>query len=397
MTRLHAWGRIWGVSSIDSTGHFSVGDWPGGRRSGSIPSEAARRRPRSPYWLGVIGIGFIVPAAARVALQTPNRTGVTEMATMRAMAVQEENGDFVLEERKVPQPGAGEALVKVHACGVCHSDVFAKVGTYGGGWPIIPGHEIAGEIAALGEQIGGDWTVGQRVGVGWFGGNCGWCEQCRRGHFIDCENGVIPGVTIDGGYAEYVVVRASALVAMPDDLDAAEAGPLLCAGITTFNALRTSEARPGDRVAVLGVGGLGHLAIQYASRFGFETIAIARGTDKEPLARTLGADHYVDSTAGDPADALQKLGGVDLILSTITNAEAMAAVFGGLSPRGKLMVVGASMDPLPIPEAMLIGGDKMIEGPASAGPKPPPGPPPGGPPSTPRTRCASALAPACGR
>jgi D-arabinose 1-dehydrogenase-like Zn-dependent alcohol dehydrogenase len=286
------------------------------------------------------------------------------MASMRAMVVQEENGDFVLEQREIPEAGAGEALVKIHACGVCHSDVFAKLGTYGAGWPIIPGHEIAGEIAALGDHVEG-WEVGQRVGVGWFGGNCGWCEQCRRGHLIDCENGVIPGVTIDGGYAEYVVVRASALAAMPDGLDDAEAGPLLCAGITTFNALRTSDTPAGSRVAVLGVGGLGHLAIQYASRFGFETVAIARGTDKEELARKLGADHYIDSTAGDPAEALQKLGGVELILSTITNADAMGAVFGGLSPRGKLMVVGASMDPLPIPEAMLIGGDKTIEGHAS--------------------------------
>ena len=286
------------------------------------------------------------------------------MATMRAMVIQEQGTDPVLEEREVPEPGFGEALVRVHACGVCHSDVFARDGGYPTPWPIIPGHEIAGEVAALGDHVQG-WEVGQRVGVGWFGGNCGYCEQCRRGHLIDCENTVIPGVTADGGYADYVVVRASALAALPDGMPDAEAGPLLCAGITTFNALRTSGIAPAGSLAALGVGGLGHLAVQYASKLGFETIAIARGTDKEEMARKLGADEYVDSTAGDPAQALQELGGVDLILSTITNADAMGAVFGGLAPRGKLMIVGASMEPLPIPAAMLIGGDKTIEGHAS--------------------------------
>ena len=287
------------------------------------------------------------------------------MATMRAMVVKQQGGDFELEEREVPQPQAGEALVRVHACGVCHSDLFAKVGYYPGvSWPLVPGHEIAGEIAALGDRVEG-WEVGQRVGVGWFGGNCGWCEWCRRGQLIDCQNMGIPGVSMDGGYAEYVAVRASALAALPDDLTAEEAAPLLCAGITTFNALRTSGARAGDRVAVLGVGGLGHLAVQFASRFGFETVAVARGTDKRDLALSLGAAHYVDSTVGDPAQALQALGGVKLILSTVTNSDAMGAVFGGLLPDGKLMIVGASMDPLPIPAAMLIGGDKVIEGHAS--------------------------------
>jgi D-arabinose 1-dehydrogenase-like Zn-dependent alcohol dehydrogenase len=286
------------------------------------------------------------------------------MATMRAVVVPEQGGSFALVEREIPQPGLGEALVRIHACGVCHSDVFAREGGYPTTWPVIPGHEIAGEIAELGEHVDG-WEVGQRVGVGWFGGNCGWCEPCRRGQLIDCQNMGIPGVTQDGGYAEYVVVRASALAALPDDLSDEDAGPLLCAGITTFNALRTSGARPGDRVAVLGVGGLGHLAVQFASRFGFETIAVARGEDKREGALKLGADHYINSTAGDPAEALTALGGVDLILSTITNAEAMAAVFGGLSPQGKLMIVGASMDPLPVPAAFLIGGDKTIEGHAS--------------------------------
>ena len=287
------------------------------------------------------------------------------MATMRAMVVNEPGGDFVLVQRDVPEPGLGEVLVKVHACGVCHSDSFAKEGGYPGvSHPLVPGHEIAGEIAALGDHVAG-WEVGRRVGVGWFGGNCAYCEPCRRGQLIDCENMGIPGITMDGGYADYVVVRAAALAAMPDDLDDTDAGPLLCAGITTFNALRTSGATAGDRVAVLGVGGLGHLAVQFAAHLGFETVAIARGTGKEELARRLGAHHYIDSTDGDPGEKLQALGGADLILATITNADAMGAVFGGLRPQGKLMIVGASMDPLPIPAAALIGGDKEIEGHAS--------------------------------
>jgi D-arabinose 1-dehydrogenase-like Zn-dependent alcohol dehydrogenase len=287
------------------------------------------------------------------------------MAHMRAMVVKKAGGDFELEQREVPKPGFGEALVKVHACGVCHSDSFAKEGSNPGvSFPVIPGHEIAGEIAALGAQVDG-WEVGQRVGIGWFGGNCGWCEPCRRGHLIDCENMGIPGVTMDGGYAEYVVVRAAALAAMPDELSPEEAGPLLCAGITTFNALRTSGAPAGGRVAILGIGGLGHLGVQFAVHLGFETIAVARGQAKAELATRLGAHHYIDSNDGDPAEKLQALGGVDLILATVTNADAMGAVFGGLRPQGRLMIVGASMDPVPVPTAALLGGDKVIEGHAS--------------------------------
>ena len=287
------------------------------------------------------------------------------MASMRAVVVPEPGADFELVQRDVPEPGPEEALVRVHACGVCHSDLLAKVGAIPGApYPLIPGHEIAGEVAALGDRVRG-WTVGQRVGVGWFGGNCGYCEWCRRGSLLDCENGVIPGITADGGYAEYVVVHSSALAAMPDELSPEEAAPLLCAGITTFNALRRAGTIAGGRVAVLGVGGLGHLGVQYAQRLGYETIAVARGTDKEPLARQLGAHHYVDSTAGDPAEALRALGGVDLILSTITNADAMGALFGGLRPRGELLVVGADSEPLPIPPMALIGGTKEIAGHAS--------------------------------
>lgn len=287
------------------------------------------------------------------------------MATMRAMVVKEAGGDFELEEREVPTPGRGEAVVRVHACGVCHSDMFAKEGGYPGvSHPLVPGHEIAGVIESLGEGVKG-WEVGQRVGVGWFGGNCGYCEQCRRAHFIDCENMEIPGITTDGGYADYVLVRANAMASMPDDLDDEEAAPLLCAGITTYNALRHSGATAGDTVAILGVGGLGHLGVQFAAEMGFRTIAIARGIGKEELARRLGAHDYIDSTAGDPAEALNELGGADVILSTVTASDAMGAVFGGLRPRGRLVVVGASMDPIPVPAAMLIGGDKTIAGHAS--------------------------------
>ena len=287
------------------------------------------------------------------------------MATMRAVQVSRQGGDFELVEREVPKPGPGEALVRVHACGICHSDSLAKEGGLPGmSYPLVPGHEIAGAVEGLGDGVMG-WRVGQRVGVGWYGGNCNYCEWCRRGDIFNCEHAVIPGITADGGYADYVVVRASAMASMPDDLPAEAAAPLMCAGITTYNALRHSGVRAGDRVAVLGVGGLGHLGVQFAARMGLHTIAIARGTDKEPLARQLGAHDYIDSTAADPAQALQELGGVDLVLATVTNAEAMAATFGGLRPHGKLLVVGAPPEPLPIPAAMLIPGSKSIVGHAS--------------------------------
>jgi D-arabinose 1-dehydrogenase-like Zn-dependent alcohol dehydrogenase len=287
------------------------------------------------------------------------------MPRMRSVQVSDAGGEFELVEREIPQPGFGEALVRVHACGVCHSDALTKEGGYPGvNYPLVPGHEIAGVIESLGEGVQG-WQVGQRVGVGWFGGNCGYCEWCRRGLLLDCENMEIPGITVDGGYADFVVIRASAMASMPDDLAAEEAAPLLCAGITTYNALRRSGVRGGDSVAVLGIGGLGHLGVQFAVKLGLETVAIARGAEKEPLSRDLGAHHYIDSAAGDPAHALLELGGVDLILSTVTSSDAMAAVFGGLRPRGKLLVVGASMDPIAVPAAALIGGSKSIVGHAS--------------------------------
>jgi D-arabinose 1-dehydrogenase-like Zn-dependent alcohol dehydrogenase len=287
------------------------------------------------------------------------------MASMRAVVVPEPGADFELVQREIPEPGPEEALVRVHACGVCHSDAIAKLGIYPGmSYPLVPGHEIAGEISALGDRVKG-WAVGQRVGVGWFGGNCGYCEPCRRGLLLDCQHSVTPGVTADGGYADFVVVHASALASMPDELSPTDAAPLMCAGITTFNGLRTAGVAAGARVAVLGIGGLGHLGVQFAAKLGYETIAVARGTDKEPLARQLGAHHYVDSTDGDPAAHLSELGGVDLIMATVTNAGAMAALFGGLRPRGALLVLGADPEPLPIPSAALIAGSKQIAGHAS--------------------------------
>jgi D-arabinose 1-dehydrogenase-like Zn-dependent alcohol dehydrogenase len=287
------------------------------------------------------------------------------MATMRAVQVGEQGGELELVEREVPSPGRGEVLVRVHACGVCHSDSMAKEGTFPGvTYPVVPGHEIAGAIEEVGEDVR-PWEVGQRVGVGWFGGNCGWCEACRRGVLVHCRNLDVPGITKDGGYADYVVVKSSALAAMPAELDDAEAAPLLCAGITTFNSLRRAGVSGGDLVAILGVGGLGHLGVQFADKLGCEVVAIARGTEKEDLARELGAHHYVDSTATDPAAALQELGGAKLILSTVTNSAAMAAVVGGLGLRGKMILVGASFEPMEIVPGMLIGGDLTISGHAS--------------------------------
>jgi D-arabinose 1-dehydrogenase-like Zn-dependent alcohol dehydrogenase len=287
------------------------------------------------------------------------------MASMRAVQVSEAGGPFELVEREVPVPGRGEALVRVHACGICHSDSYAKEGSFPGvTYPHVPGHEIAGEIAALGEDALG-WEVGQRVGVGWFGGNCGYCERCRRGDLLGCENMGIPGITFDGGYADYVLVRAGAMALMPDELAAEEAAPLLCAGLTTYNALRHSGARGGDLVAILGVGGLGHLGVQFAAKLGFDTVAIARGREKEALARQLGARHYIDSTAADPASELSKLGGARVVLATVTSAPAMTAALGGLAPHGRLVVLGAAMEPMQFPPAMLIAGDKSIAGHAS--------------------------------
>jgi D-arabinose 1-dehydrogenase-like Zn-dependent alcohol dehydrogenase len=258
-------------------------------------------------------------------------------------------------ERELPQPGPRQVRVKVQACGLCHSDSLTKDGHFPGiTYPRVPGHEVAGVIDAVGSEVP-RWRVGQYVGVGWLGSYCGYCESCRRGRFITCANQLITGITMDGGYQDYVVVPFEGLALIPAEISPVDAGPLMCAGITTFNSLRNSGARGGDTVAVLGVGGLGHLAVQFASRMGFHTIAIARGTDKEPLAKQLGARHYIDSTIGDPAAELQRLGGAKIIVATATSAQAMAATIGGLSLDGRLVVLGADFTPMALNTAALIG------------------------------------------
>jgi D-arabinose 1-dehydrogenase-like Zn-dependent alcohol dehydrogenase len=286
------------------------------------------------------------------------------MAKMQAVHVVRA-GALELVERDLPQPARGEVRVRVEACGVCHSDsLTVEVQWPGLSLPRIPGHEIAGVIDALGAGVAG-WRVGQRVGVGWFGGHCGYCEPCRRGWLIDCRNLRIPGISYDGGYAEAIVVPADALAVLPDDLGAAEAAPLLCAGVTTFNALRHSGAMPGDVVAILGIGGLGHLGVQFANKLGFRTVAIARGADKEPLARKLGAHHYIDSAAEDVAAALNRLGGARVVLATITSAKAMSPVINGLAVRGQLIVVGIDAEPIQISPLQLLVSSRSVVGHAS--------------------------------
>ena len=284
------------------------------------------------------------------------------MSKMRAVQVSRPNGPFELVEREIPEPGAGAVRIKVQACGVCHSDSVTKEGLIPGiQYPRVPGHEVVGAIDALGPSVAG-WKVGQRVGVGWNGGYCGYCDPCRRGQFYGCQiAGQTTGVTYDGGYADYMVAPALALAAVPDGLSAEEAGPLMCAGLTTFNALRNSGARPGDLVAVLGLGGLGHLGVQFASKMGFKTVAIARGSDKGTLAMKLGAQHYIDSQAQDPAAELIKLGGARIILATVTDSAAMSATMGGLGNEGKLMVLGAAQS-LEVSPLFLIFGSRSVAG-----------------------------------
>jgi len=281
---------------------------------------------------------------------------------MRAVQVSKSGGPFELVEREIPQPGPRQVRVKVQACGLCHSDALTKEGHWPGiAYPRVPGHEIAGVIDAVGSEVP-RWKVGQRVGIGWLGGYCGHCESCRRGIFIACTNQQVTGITMDGGYQEFLVVPFEGLALIPDEISAVDAGPLMCAGITTFNSLRNSGARGGDTIAVVGIGGLGHLAVQFASKMGFHTIAIARGTDKEPLARQLGARQYIDSTTGDPAAELQRLGGAKIIVATATSAQAMAATIGGLSVDGRLIVLGADFTPMPLNTAALIGKRAGIAG-----------------------------------
>jgi len=285
------------------------------------------------------------------------------MPKMRAVQVGRANGALELVEREVLEPSAGWVRIKVEACGICHSDSFTKEGSFPGvQYPRVPGHEIAGVIDAVGAGVEG-WKAGQRVGVGWHGGHCGYCRSCRRGDFVTCQVAAqVPGITYDGGYAEYMSAPAAALALIPDELTAVEAAPLMCAGITTYNALRHSGARPGDLVAILGVGGLGHLAVQFAAKMGFHTVAVARGADKGPFVRKLGARDYIDSQGQDPAAELLKLGGARVILATVTNGKAMSALLGGLDINGKLIVLGAAFDPIEVPALVLIGGRRSIVG-----------------------------------
>jgi D-arabinose 1-dehydrogenase-like Zn-dependent alcohol dehydrogenase len=285
------------------------------------------------------------------------------MAKMRAVQVTRPKGTFEIVERNIPEPGAGSVRIKVQACGICHSDTITKEGLFPGiQYPRIPGHEVAGIIDAVGPGVAPRWKPGQRVGVGWHGGNCGYCDPCRRGDVFACQTGVqITGITYDGGYADYMIASAQGLALIPEELSPVEAAPLMCAGLTTFNALRNSGARPGDLVAVLGLGGLGHLGVQFAVKMGYRTVGIARGKDKEPLARQLGAWRYIDSQAQDPAAELLKLGGARVILATATSGEAMTAVLGGLGPHGTLMVLGAG-DSISVAPLLLITGRRSIEG-----------------------------------
>jgi D-arabinose 1-dehydrogenase-like Zn-dependent alcohol dehydrogenase len=284
------------------------------------------------------------------------------MSSMRAVQVKQAGGPLEPVELPIPVPGPRQVRVRVEACGICHSDSFTKDGTFPGiGYPRVPGHEVAGVIDAVGEGVV-PWRVGQRVGVGWHGGHCGHCPRCRRGDFVTCEQAQIPGISYDGGYAEYMVAPAEALASIPDSLAFADAAPILCAGITTFNALRNSGARGGDLVAILGIGGLGHFAVQFAARLGFHTVAIARGPDKAELARQLGAHVYLDSRSQDVAAELTRLGGARVILATVTNAKAMSAVIDGLGIDGRLVVVGASAEPIEVSPLQLIGKRASVGG-----------------------------------
>jgi len=283
------------------------------------------------------------------------------MATMRAVQIARPNGPFEIVERPIPEPGAGWLRIKVHACGVCHSDSLVKEGAFPGiPYPRVPGHEVAGVIDAVGAGVSG-WLPGQRVGVGWNGGYCGQCDPCRRGELFACVTNQVTGISFDGGYAEYMIAPVSAVARMPADLPPIDAAPLMCAGITTFNALRNSGARPGDVVAILGLGGLGHLGVQYAAKMGFHTVGIARGKDKEPLACQLGAALYIDSQAQDPAAELLKLGGAKVILATATSGNAMSAVQGGLAVNGTLLVVGAAPS-MQVSPLWLLSGCRSVKG-----------------------------------
>jgi D-arabinose 1-dehydrogenase-like Zn-dependent alcohol dehydrogenase len=291
---------------------------------------------------------------------------------MKVAQVSKPGSEFQIVEREIPKPGEGHVRIKVQACGVCHSDVFTKEGLWPGiQYPRVPGHEVAGVIDEVGVGVPG-WKKGQRVGVGWHGGHDNTCRQCQRGDFRNCRNLQVPGISYDGGYQQYMIAPVEALVPIPESLRDVEAAPLLCAGATTFSALRRSGALPGDLVAVQGIGGLGHLGIQFASRFGYKVAAVGRGPETAALAKKLGASEYIDSQSTNAAEALQKLGGAQVIIATAPNAKSMSALIDGLAPNGKLMVIGATSDPLEVTPVQLITQSRNIEGwfagpPADAG------------------------------
>jgi D-arabinose 1-dehydrogenase-like Zn-dependent alcohol dehydrogenase len=279
----------------------------------------------------------------------------------RAFQVASAGGPFELVQKEFPSPGPGYVRIRVHTCGVCHSDTITKYGAFPIDYPRVPGHEVAGVIDEVGPDVP-VFKAGQRVGLGWHGGHCNYCQQCRRGNFIVCENQQISGISYDGGYADYVIAPARVLALIPDDLTDLDAAPLMCAGVTTFNSLRNAGARLGDTVAVLGIGGLGHLGVQFAAKGGFHTVAVARGQDKGVLARELGAHDYIDSTSQDVAAELQKLGGADVILSTLTDAASVAVAVNGLAPKGRLIILGVPEKPFELNTIPMILGERGVIG-----------------------------------
>jgi D-arabinose 1-dehydrogenase-like Zn-dependent alcohol dehydrogenase len=295
-------------------------------------------------------------------MATMRVTAKPELAPMMVAQVSKPGGDFEIVKREIPQPRAGEVRIKVQACGVCHSDVLTKDGLWPGiQYPRVPGHEVAGVVDAVGDGVTA-WRKGQRVGVGWHGGHDGTCRECRRGDFRNCQNVKVCGISYDGGYQQYMLAPIEAVVPIPDSLRDVEAAPLLCAGITTYNALRHSGAMPGDLVAVLGIGGLGHLGIQFANKFGYKTIAIGRGPENASLAKKLGASEYIDSQSANASEVLQKSGGARVILATAPSSKAMSELIDGLGPNGKLVVIGATFDPIEVSPVQLINGSRTIQG-----------------------------------
>jgi D-arabinose 1-dehydrogenase-like Zn-dependent alcohol dehydrogenase len=354
-------GHEWRKASGDSFEPMRLRNWPTAKIKICMPEGSATDSHRCSK------TNFTFQprpdSAAATTSGPPGNQPGTDMNKMRAAQIKSAKAPFEIVERDLPQPGAGAVRIKIQACGVCHSDSVTKEGIFPNiKYPRVPGHEAVGVVDAVGAGVTA-WKPGQRVGVGWNGGYCGQCEHCRRGNFFACESGWgVTGIAYDGGYADYMLASATALALLPDDLPAVEAAPLMCAGLTTFNALRRSDARAGELVAVLGLGGLGHLGVQYAAKMGFNTVAIARGPDKAPLARQLGARHYIDSQSQNPSAELARLGGAKIILATVTDADAMSATLGGLGVNGKLLVLGAPVKPLSVPAFNLIGGRRAVEG-----------------------------------